>query len=160
MNPYVETSESRCILGPHRSILSEEVEDAILRFNLNFAAGRTEVECSKNINSLHIFSSKSQVDSILAKKNSGALSDSKIFPVKQPPPRAKRQAPNNTTTISGCKNAESIKLQKVVDKDGNIQYNTSFVIYISNEKEEGLYSLYFHNCHNYDHSAEPKVHVR
>jgi hypothetical protein len=30
------------------------------------------------------------------------------------------------------------------------EFSTSFVIYIADEKEVGLYSLYFHNCHNYD----------
>ena len=34
-----------------------------------------------------------------------------------------------------------------VDKDGH--YETSFYIYIMNEKLEGLYSMFFHNCLNY-----------
>ena len=36
-------------------------------------------------------------------------------------------------------------------------FNTSFFIYIANEKEEGLYSLYFHNCHNYQGGSSDKV---
>ena len=34
-------------------------------------------------------------------------------------------------------------------KDDNGQYQTSFYIYILNEKLEGLYSMFFHNCLNY-----------
>ncbi len=35
-------------------------------------------------------------------------------------------------------------------------YFHSFFLYIASEKEEGLYSLYFHNCHNYE-VKKPKV---
>lgn len=37
--------------------------------------------------------------------------------------------------------------------NGTTVFNTSFFIYVANEHEEGLYSLYFHNCHNYRSSS-------
>jgi len=41
----------------------------------------------------------------------------------------------------------SIKIPLTKDKDG--YYQTKFYIYIHNEKLEGLYSMFFHNCLNY-----------
>ena len=38
-------------------------------------------------------------------------------------------------------------------KNSRKSFNTSFVVYIATEQEVGLYSLYFHNCHNYRHSS-------
>jgi len=38
---------------------------------------------------------------------------------------------------------------------GERLYNTSFVMYVASEEEEGLYNLYFHNCRNYDNNKEP-----
>jgi hypothetical protein len=38
---------------------------------------------------------------------------------------------------------------------GEKSYNTSFVMYVASEEEEGLYNLYFHNCWNYDSNKEP-----
>ena len=44
-------------------------------------------------------------------------------------------------------------------RDKNGYFETSFVIYISDDKLEGLYSMFFHNCFNYLHqsSAERKA---
>lgn len=38
---------------------------------------------------------------------------------------------------------------------GERSYNTSLVMYVASEEEEGLYNLYFHNCQNYDDNKEP-----
>lgn len=38
---------------------------------------------------------------------------------------------------------------------GERLYNTSLVMYVASEEEEGLYNLYFHNCQNYDNNKEP-----
>lgn len=38
---------------------------------------------------------------------------------------------------------------------GERSYNTSLVMYVASEEEEGLYNLYFHNCQNYDNNKEP-----
>lgn len=37
----------------------------------------------------------------------------------------------------------------VKEISGEKYYNTSFAMYVANEKEEGLYNLYFHSCPNY-----------
>jgi hypothetical protein len=42
-------------------------------------------------------------------------------------------------------------------KDKNGYFETSFVIYISDAKLEGLYSMFFHNCYNYEHQKERKA---
>lgn len=39
------------------------------------------------------------------------------------------------------------------DANGEKSYNTSFVMYVATEEEEGLYNLYFHNCLNYNYEA-------
>ena len=53
---------------------------------------------------------------------------------------------------------ELVKIPLVMDKNG--YYETSFYIYILNEKLEGLYSMFFHNCLNYPypgHSEKKSV---
>ena len=54
---------------------------------------------------------------------------------------------------NGCRDV-NLRLDRTVNAKGELFFNTSFFLYIANEKEEGLYSLYFHNCHNYDSSGD------
>ena len=46
---------------------------------------------------------------------------------------------------------EVVKIPLTPDSNGD--YETSFYIYILNEKLEGLYSMFFHNCLNYPHKG-------
>jgi len=52
----------------------------------------------------------------------------------------------NPPVLDSC---EDNKIPLKMDKNG--YYETSFVIYISDAKLEGLYSMFFHNCFNYLH---------
>ncbi len=54
---------------------------------------------------------------------------------------------------NGCRDV-NLRLDRTVNAKGELFFNTSFFLYIANEKEEGLYSLYFHNCHNYDSGGD------
>ena len=60
------------------------------------------------------------------------------------------------TPVPALDSCEDNKIPLKMDKSG--YFETSFVIYISDEKLEGLYSMFFHNCFNYlhIHSAERK----
>lgn len=66
-----------------------------------------------------------------------------------PNPAAK--ALSDEIDIDKC---EEIDIPLKIDSDGF--YQTSFVIYISDERQEGLYSMFFHNCYNYIHRARYK----
>jgi hypothetical protein len=48
----------------------------------------------------------------------------------------------------------------VKEVKGEKYYNTSFAMYVANEKEEGLYNLYFHNCPNYKHRVSVDFSVK
>jgi len=54
--------------------------------------------------------------------------------------------PSSPPALDSC---EDNKIPLKVDKNG--YFETSFVIYISDTKLEGLYSMFFHNCFNYLH---------
>lgn len=190
LNPYVETSEFRCILDPdnHRPRGSRlrtnwpptqhgwPSGNGLVRFRLNFQTNRTEVSCSENIQSLNIFPNAEPVKAILAKAALGGqtFSDSGMFPSlwsqKEPEvaSHSKRQRregapsadlPTTPAPQTWPCSQLSLPLHQAMGPDGRIYYNTSFVIYVANEKEEGLYSLYFHNCYNYARDGRPKLRV-
>jgi len=46
---------------------------------------------------------------------------------------------------------DDVKIPLVTDANGYFQ--TNFVIYISDARQEGLYSMFFHNCYNYQHKT-------
>jgi len=56
------------------------------------------------------------------------------------------KVPPSPPALDSC---EDNKIPLKMDKDGH--FETSFVIYISDAKLEGLYSMFFHNCFNYLH---------
>ncbi len=165
-NPYVETAESSCILD--RKLPDQPTEDAILRFRMDFGAGRTKVQCSDNIQNLNIFPNMTKFKEHLAKigGSGGRFSDSAIFKPqgKNPvPARRKREAEAEAVASTPApappppqNNCERKKLslfeERTEGKNPKRVFNTSFVIYIGQESEVGLYSLYFHNCPNYQTS--------
>lgn len=53
----------------------------------------------------------------------------------------------SSTEIDTC---SDLKIPLIKD-DKTGYFSTSFVIYISDAKQEGLYSMFFHNCYNYIH---------
>jgi len=57
------------------------------------------------------------------------------------------KVPTSRPALDSC---EDNKIPLKVDKNTGY-YETSFVIYISDAKLEGLYSMFFHNCFNYLH---------
>ena len=129
---------------------------------MNFDALKTEVRCSKNMESISILPDRQTLNKELKKFSSGGrLSDSEMFRPAVVKPKAKRDAMENETSVSArpifnsCKDVDiNIKKNPTQEK-----YNTSFFIFISNEKEEGLYSLYFHNCLNYNLKGRDKIRV-
>ena len=70
---------------------------------------------------------------------------------------AKTSPVPKTTQVPALDSCEDNKIPLKMDKNG--YFETSFVIYISDVKLEGLYSMFFHNCFNYLHhsNAERKA---
>lgn len=248
LNPYVQATETQCILN---KLLAEKEKAGILRFTLDFAAGKIRIKCSKNIRSITILES----DNHEAELSMGPLSDSQIFRPKRslrdpdagfsleaafqnpldrdiaeyygkmsssslsssstqptklsnaleatkasvvskasnvsealevskasvvsqasevPKPKTKTTAKivmkkedlkvDITTSAPVVTKAEVVETETNdddtcedmdiplrIDSDGF--YQTSFVIYIRDAKQEGLYSMFFHNCYNYVHKS-------
>lgn len=220
LNPYVQATETQCILN---KVLDDKEKAGILRFTLDFTAGKTKIKCSKNIRSITILESDNQEAEISMGPRS--LSDSEIFRPKRSfndpdagfsvesafegkldrqikhyyegfspsfhPTSTSRPATNFDSELSNnvkvnkpsaaktemkkeelkvditnkaavkveaedddFDKCEEIDIPLKLDPDG--YYQTSFVIYISDEKQEGLYSMFFHNCYNYLHRARSK----
>jgi len=63
-----------------------------------------------------------------------------------------KDSPTDVNKVSSLRVLDSCDENSIplnIDKDGH--FETSFVIYISDAKLEGLYSMFFHNCFNYLH---------
>lgn len=63
-------------------------------------------------------------------------------------------APRLGSESNACSHLRLPMMMETTSK-GERSYNTSFVMYVASEEEEGLYNLYFHNCQNYENNMEP-----
>lgn len=57
--------------------------------------------------------------------------------------------PRSGTDSNACSRLRLPMTTETTPK-GERLYNTSLVMYVASEEEEGLYNLYFHNCQNYN----------
>lgn len=97
-----------------------------------------------------------------------------IVPLKSTTPKMIPSTSKQNTNIAGKDEEDAKQVAKItpspaldscedneipLKKDKNGYFETSFVIYISDAKLEGLYSMFFHNCFNFLHhsSAERKA---
>jgi len=94
-------------------------------------------------------------DEIALVKSSTARTDlySKISRTESIAVKASTQSNkmSKSTPVPALNSCEDNKIPLKMDNNG--YFETSFVIYISDEKLEGLYSMFFHNCLNYLHHS-------
>eukprot|EP00095_Tigriopus_kingsejongensis_P002082 snap_masked-scaffold866_size86999-processed-gene-0.11 protein:Tk02082 transcript:snap_masked-scaffold866_size86999-processed-gene-0.11-mRNA-1 annotation:"protein gpr107-like" len=149
LNPHVEASERRCLLTDHGST------GGLIRFELDFAANLTRVHCSEDLRALHIFPSMARMRALWAQQALGgpSFSDSGMF---QPRKGESAATGASVAPATGCAPAQ-LPLSPWLDAGGQTRYNLSFVLYVAHPSEAGLYSLYFHNCRNYERTSASRV---
>ncbi|XP_014261704.1 protein GPR107 isoform X2 [Cimex lectularius] len=130
MGPDVDIHQVHCLNEPRNPVRVPSVlfimdrKNNVLRINSTYEL------------KLHIFKDNSQLAAFLRLRDS--LSDDVLFSTRG-------TVNGNFPKRSIAEEEQTIPL--IQPQPG--YYNTSFVIYVSREKDEGLYNLYFFNCRNY-----------
>jgi len=132
--------------GREDSIFGSPLEKEILENN------RKDEEYKKEMSAL---TNSSEPQSLAGKET--ATKESVIEKVKQPVPvitKTKSSVHPGPVFVTGEKTTKppeptDAPLTIPLKTDANGYFETSFYIYIMNEKLEGLYSMFFHNCLNY-----------
>lgn len=160
VNPYLDSHQDVCMLQDqaHSGHNSET-----LYFTLDLKKNLLQINCSHDFQSIHISNDMKPMTAVRSKRGDGTLHFSDPFLVHQH--RQKRNAtgigdqaagnPGATRSVhvmgNRCPELEKLKLPIIpTTTDGVTYLNTSFVVSVESEDDEGLYNLYFHNCRNYE----------
>lgn len=142
INPYLDSHLDRCLLDtPYNSPLPN-MNYAAVFFTMDRKNKLLNINCTHELANLHIVKDRND---LFSRTKRDSLSDQSLFPHSITGEREKRNSGDHCIQ----------KLQLTETKPG--YFNTNFVIYIANEKEEGLYNLYFHSCPNYKESRSVGV---
>ncbi|KAK9731916.1 Lung seven transmembrane receptor [Popillia japonica] len=128
MNPYLDSHQDKCLLKEN---VPKEHDAAVIYFILNFYNNTMMINCSPGWKQpLHIYKDSNYIpDSFFkASKLIRVIRD-----MTSPSPQS---CPYSLPLVSKTINNVTY-------------YNTSFVIVVASDSEEGLYNLYFHSCPNY-----------
>ncbi|OXU22073.1 hypothetical protein TSAR_011759 [Trichomalopsis sarcophagae] len=156
MNPYMD-SHDRCLLqgAPNtKSDYEQKDETAVIYFTFDLKHLKLKVNCSSNVHSVHIYQNSTAIRIERNKRTlPGRLSDTALFPRRKRDSFPHDIEKSDNINMGASFQEPSACLQKlpmfVKEVNGEKYYNTSFAMYVANEKEEGLYNLYFHSCPNY-----------
>ncbi|PNF43747.1 Protein GPR107 [Cryptotermes secundus] len=164
VNPYLEDHQDVCLLQDwtHPKPNSETIY-----FRLNLKKKLLQINCSHDFQSIQISKDTEEMAEVRSKRGYAASRFSDAFLVHQH--RKKRHAEgigvrgNLSVTRpvhagKGCPKLEKLEFP-ITERisDGVKYFNTNFVVSVESEIDEGLYSLYFHNCPNYK-DGSPVVH--
>ncbi|XP_014469317.1 PREDICTED: protein GPR107 [Dinoponera quadriceps] len=166
INPYIYNHLERCLLQNASTPRTEPRDNSsIIYFTMDLKNLLMHVNCNRNVRTTHIYKDSSRIPMFRMKRDSllvpVRLSDTALFP------RRKRNTshelakpigggkPNGQDSNTCCR--PKLPMTVNTHANGEKSYNTSFVMYVANEEEEGLYNLYFHNCLNYNYEAPLSV---
>jgi len=160
VNPYLDSHQDVCMLQDQtHSVHNSET----LYFTLDLKKNLLQINCSHDFQSIHIFKDIESMTAVRSKRGDGTSHFSETFLLHQH--RRKRNTtgtgdqaagnPGVTRSVHGmgnrCPKLEELKLPIFeMTTDGVTYFNTSFVVSVESEDDEGLYNLYFHNCRNYE----------
>lgn len=130
VNPYLDGHEDKCIL--QQTIEKPQTEE-IIYFILDLKAKKVNIKCWGKQQHVHISEKKVEEEDEEEKNENEKL----LVNLK-----------------SDCSDLKLELVSKI--EHGQTYYNTSFVMYVRNLEEEGLYTLIFHNCPGY-HNQETHV---
>ncbi|XP_076681740.1 protein GPR107 isoform X1 [Andrena cerasifolii] len=162
MNPYLDSHQERCVLQDilnGKTDLEQRDDNAVIYLTMDLKNSTLNVNCSRNVQTAHIYKDSSMLLVFRAKRGSFAtrFSDAALFP------RRKRYSSHGIerSVIEDDSDGRSersvcsrLRLPMTVQQvKGEKYYNTSFTMYVASEEEEGLYNLYFHNCPNYKYDS-------
>ncbi|XP_058805437.1 protein GPR107 isoform X2 [Phymastichus coffea] len=157
MSPYVDSRDKCLLQGPVNVKSDYDVRDeiAIVYFTFDLKNLLLKVNCSSNVHSVHIYRNASAIHFMRDKRYSfsSRLSDTALFPRRKRDiiPHEFEKSGSALQERSSCQQTLPMTVQEI---KGEKYYNTSFAMYVANDEEEGLYSLYFHNCPNYVHRVD------
>lgn len=134
MNPYLDQHGEQCLLKDIQTGSKTEHFTPAIYFTMDLNTLLLTVNCSHEwMLPLHIY--KRQENIPVSNNDYGEHLK-----------RMKREFKNSQQHQS-CSTLPLPIVKKVID--GVTYYNTSFVISVASDSEEGLYNLYFHSCPNY-----------
>ncbi|XP_011145733.1 protein GPR107 isoform X2 [Harpegnathos saltator] len=166
INPYIYNHLERCLLQNATTPRTEPRDDSsIIYFTMDLKNLVMHVNCSRNVRTTHIYKDSSRILIFRTKRDSlpARLSDTALFPRRKRNTSHELAKPISGDDANGGGSKSNtccrLKLPMMVNNhaNGRKSYNTSFVMYVANEEEEGLYNLYFHNCLNYNYEAPLSV---
>ncbi|KAK4872430.1 hypothetical protein RN001_014459 [Aquatica leii] len=141
MNPYLDSHPDRCLL---QEPVHSEHEAAIIYFIMDLSEKVMKVNCSPEWNGIHIYKSLNEIP--VASLKQALVGSGNILMQTRKKRDVEEKDDFNTSPCSKL----HLPITVQVDSKGVSSYNTSFVMTISSNAEEGLYNLYFHNCPNYN----------
>ncbi|XP_012246790.1 protein GPR107 isoform X1 [Bombus impatiens] len=156
MNPYLDSHWERCVLEDISSVrpdFDQRNDSAVIYFTMDLKNNLLKINCSRNLHIAHIYKDFSNVFLIRESRDSfpPRFSDNGL------PGNERTNTEDESETGSDgniCSDQTTPFAMTVQTVKGEKYYNTSFSMYIASAEEEGLYSLYFHNCPNYKYDSQ------
>ncbi|XP_033303948.1 protein GPR107 isoform X1 [Bombus bifarius] len=156
MNPYLDSHWERCVLEDISSVrpdFDQRNDSAVIYFTMDLKNNLLKINCSRNLHIAHIYKDFSNVFLIRESRDSfpPRFSDNGL------PGNERTNIEDESETGSDgniCSDQTTPFAMTVQTVKGEKYYNTSFSMYIASAEEEGLYSLYFHNCPNYKYDSQ------
>ncbi|XP_045605389.2 protein GPR107 [Procambarus clarkii] len=158
-NPYTENRPDKCQLQNFRP------NDTLVQhvfFIFDLKNNQVYLKCSEDMKYLHVLKGK-KVGEVKKVGHLPKLTDSNLFSHVQKRSLLSRRKRESTDAAQGISDGlttttkvpyedttnqkcSDVKINMTKDKD---YYSFKFLVYVAQEKEEGLYNLNFHNCMNF-----------